>query len=259
MTRSLCEQAVLPLRNGTPNAEVARQLGVPKGTVGAWKFADLARRGENPGRKHSTCPTCYGDRLDEPAYSYLLGLYLGDGHILQPKGRRYFALTITCDDKWPGVMDSVEQAVRDVLPRNSPFRIGRTGCHDIKVYSKHLPCLFPQHGPGKKHERRIALEPWQQAIVDAHPWDLLRGLIHSDGCRIVNWTARTVNGTTKRYEYPRYFFTNKSTGIIAIFTGTLDAVGVNWKAARHANGGSNISIARALDVALLDRHIGPKY
>nr|WP_181442164.1 sigma-70 region 4 domain-containing protein [Streptomyces tateyamensis] len=253
------EQALLLLRDGTPNADAARRLGVPNGTVGSWKFGDRARRGENPGRKRSVCPTHYGDQLNEPAYSYLLGLYLGDGHILQPKGRRYFHLAVTCDDKWPGHMDTVEQAMRDVLPTNSPFRVRRTGCHDVKIYSQHLPCLFPQHGPGKKHERPIILEPWQQTIVDAHPWGLLRGLLHSDGCRIINWTSKTVNGVPKRYEYPRYFFTNKSSDIIGLFTRTLDAVGIRWKAARHQNGGTNISIARAPDVALLDRHIGPKH
>ena len=31
----------------------------------------------------------------------------------------------------------------------------------------HLPCLFPQHGPGKKHERPMRLEPWQWACVAA--------------------------------------------------------------------------------------------
>nr|WP_329584201.1 hypothetical protein [Kitasatospora sp. NBC_01250] len=91
--------------------------------------------------------------------------------------------------------------------------------------------------------------------MDAHPWELLRGLIHSDGCRIVNWTTRD----SKRYEYPRYFFTNTSTDILRISTDTLDAVGVQWKAARRANGAVNISIARRASVALLDQHIGPKY
>jgi hypothetical protein len=28
-----------------------------------------------------------------------------------------------------------------------------------------------------KHQRRILLEDWQQEIVDADPWPLLRGLI----------------------------------------------------------------------------------
>jgi hypothetical protein len=33
------------------------------------------------------------------------------------------------------------------------------------VYHRHLSCLFPQHGPGKKHERPIELEPWQCGLV----------------------------------------------------------------------------------------------
>ncbi|MCX4749692.1 helix-turn-helix domain-containing protein [Kitasatospora sp. NBC_01287] len=258
-TRSVRSQALLLLRAGKSNVEVARMLAVPRGTVGAWKHYDRAERGELPGRKRSICPHCYGDELNAPAYSYLLGLYLGDGHIVHPKQHRTHNLAITCDNKWPGVMDSVEQAMRDVLPTNTPCRVRRTGCKDVKVYSQHLTCLFPQHGPGKKFERPIILEPWQQDIVNAHPWGLLRGLIHSDGCRIVNWATRTVNGVVRRHEYPRYFFTNKSTDIIGIFTNTLDSVGVEWKAARRTNGAVNISIARRASIALMDQHIGPKY
>ncbi|MBD0671315.1 helix-turn-helix domain-containing protein [Streptomyces sp. CBMA156] len=259
--RSTRDEAVHLLRRGVRNADVARRLGVPQGTVSAWKHKDRAKRGELPGRRRSTCPHCYGDQLNRPMYAYLLGLYLGDGHILLPNEyRRTQSLQITCDEKWPGIIDSAEQAMRQVLPHNTPCRVRRTGCRDVKVYSNHLTCLFPQHGPGKKHERTIALARWQQEIVDAHPWEFLRGLIHSDGCRITNWTTRDVGGTKRRYEYPRYFFTNTSTDIIGLFTATLDAVGVQWKAAApRPTGRVNISVARKDSVALMDAHIGPKY
>lgn len=118
-----------------------------------------------------------------------------------------------------------------------------------------LALLFPQHGPGKKHERRIVLEPWQQDIVDAHPWDFIRGLIHSDGCRTINWTTRLVRGERRRYEYPRYFFTNLSRDIVQLFTDTLDRLGVEWTLANARN----VSVARKASVALLDSHVGPKY
>ncbi|MEU1288271.1 helix-turn-helix domain-containing protein [Kitasatospora sp. NPDC005856] len=257
---SVREQAVHLLRRGTGTAETARRLGLPVGTVSWWKHQDLAKRGELPGRKRSPCVRCYGDDLDRPAYSYLLGLYLGDGHISHPKQHRVSSLSIACDDKWPGIMDAVEAAIRQVLPTLTPCRVRRPGCHNVKVYSKHLACYFPQHGPGKKHERTIALEPWQQEIVDAHPWEFLRGLIHSDGCRITNWATKTVDGVVRRYEYPRYFFTNTSTDITGLFTATLDAVGVQWKASiPRPTGQVNISIARKDSVALMDAHIGPKY
>ncbi|MFI1441213.1 helix-turn-helix domain-containing protein [Streptomyces fructofermentans] len=249
------QRAVAQLRDGSSNADVARRSGVPLGTIGYWKHLDRAQRGECPGRPAPECPRCHGRDLDASAYSYLLGLYLGDGHISHHSEHRVPSLMITCCASWPGLMDECEQAVRTVLPDNSVCRVRRTGCANIKVYSKHLPCLFPQHGPGRKHERRIVLEPWQREIVDARPWGFVRGLIHSDGCRMTNWTTRLVGGEPKRYEYPRYFFTNVSDDIRKLYTDTLDALGVEW---RQANA-RNVSVARKASVALMDVHVGPKY
>jgi hypothetical protein len=90
------------------------------------------------------------------------------------------------------------------------------GCVKTTVSWKHWPCLFPQHGPGRNRERLIALEPWQQRIVDDHPADLLRGLSHSDGSRTKTWATRMVAGERKRYEYPRWEFVIQSDDIIDI-------------------------------------------
>ncbi|MEU6893584.1 helix-turn-helix domain-containing protein [Streptomyces sp. NPDC046557] len=247
--------AVALLRGGARNADVARSLDVPPGTVGYWKHMDRAKRGECPGSHKPDCPRCDGSALDTHAYAYLLGLYLGDGHISRYSGHRVPNLMITCDDRWPGLMDSAERAMQRVLPFNRVCRVRKVGCHNVKVYSMHLACLFPQHGPGKKHERRIALERWQQEIVDAHPWEFLRGLIHSDGCRVTNWTVR--NG--KRYEYPRYFFTNKSDDIRRLCTDTLTKVGVQYTILARGSDPFNVSVARKASVALMDAHIGPKH
>jgi hypothetical protein len=101
-----------------------------------------------------------------------------------------------------------------------------------------------------KHTRRIALADWQQAIVDEHPEQLLRGLVHSDGCRFTN---RVVVGG-EEYRYPRYNFSNASDDIRRIFTDACDAIGVEW---RRMNA-RNISVARRASVARLDAFIGPK-
>jgi len=50
-------------------------------------------------------------------------------------------------------------------------------------------CLFPQHGPGRKHQRKIELEEWQDVILRKFPGDFPRGLFHSDGWRGVNRVA----------------------------------------------------------------------
>ncbi|MGD3104897.1 helix-turn-helix domain-containing protein [Streptomyces sp. YGL11-2] len=253
------QKALTQLRAGAKNADVARAMGVPIGTISYWRHMDRAKRGECPGAHSPKCPRCDGRALDRATYAYLLALYLGDGHIIQYSEHRVPNLMITCDDSWPGLMNECEAAMRAVFPENSVCRVRKTGCHNVKVYSKHLWCMFPQHGPGKKHERQIALEPWQQEIVDAHPWEFLRGLIHSDGCRITNWTTRMVGGERKRYEYPRYFFTNKSDDIRKLCSDTLTKVGVAWTVLARGSDPFNISVARKASVALMDKHIGPKH
>jgi hypothetical protein len=120
----------------------------------------------------------------------------------------------------------------------------------VSCYWKHWPCLFPQHGPGRKHERPIFLADWQQAIVDDHHEEFLRGLIHSDGCRHIN---RVWHGD-KAYEYTRYNFTNASADIRALFCASCDALGIAW---RRMNA-RNISVARREAVAAMDEFIGPK-
>jgi hypothetical protein len=107
--------------------------------------------------------------------------------------------------------------------------------------------MFPQHGPGPKHKRLIMLADWQQRIVDRYPAPFIRGLIHSDGCRILNW----VNNTP----YPRYHFSNTSADIRMLFGRACDLLGVDWR----PNNATNLSVARRASVTLLDEFIGPKH
>lgn len=255
-TPSLREHAVELMRQGVPNREVAERLGVPRGTVGWWRSEDRRARGEAY-RQPTDCPRCTGRAFDHVAYAYLLGLYLGDGHIVSKPKQRH--LSIYCNASQVGLIAAAEEAMRRVMPRPGVGRHQKAGCVEVKSYTQHWTCMFPQHGPGKKHDRKITLEPWQQEIVEAHPWEFLRGLVHSDGCRITNWTTRIVGGERKRYEYPRYFFTNKSDCIRQLYTDTLDRLGVAWThCTRHGNP-YNISVARREDVARLDAHVGPKH
>ncbi len=129
------------------------------------------------------------------------------------------------------------------------YRRKHENLDEVGSYSKHWPHVFPQHGPGPKHRRKIALETWQRQIVDRYPGRLLRGLIHSDGCRVTN----TIRHPKKTYSYPRYF-SNCSLDIQQIFYEGCDRIGVLWR----QDGPRNISVARRDSVAILDRHIGPK-
>jgi hypothetical protein len=106
-----------------------------------------------------------------------------------------------------------------------------------------------------KHTRRIVLEPWQREIAEEYPGKFLRGLFHSDGCPITNWTVRMVAETPMRYEYPRYYFTNTSADIRALCTWALDLMGIAWRQSNPRQ----ISVARRQAVAAVDARVGPKY
>lgn len=199
-------------------------------------------------------PRCDGRPLNEKAYAYLIGLYLGDGTVARRR-KDVYALSPSCCDTWPGLKEAAKAAMSAVMPASSVFRVKRIGCTDVKSASKHWPCLFPQHGPGRKHERRIELHAWQRKIVTRFPGDLVRGLFHSDGYRGINRIHARLADGDRWYEYPRYLFGNESRDILRLCGQTLDQVGVAWRYSRR----NVISVARRDAVARLDEFVGPKY
>jgi hypothetical protein len=247
---------------GVPKKVIARQTGVSHTQVRRWIAAGRDTILNSPMRRgagrhdwelgSARCPLV--QKVDHRAYAYLLGMYLGDGHISrEPNG--VYRLRIAACDAYPDVMDECARAVAAVMPDRRVGLLRQQGCHDVSSYSNHWPCMFPQHGPGKKHLRPILLHPWQFRIAyDEYPKQLLRGLIHSDGCRCINRVRRPTKSGVKRYEYPRYMFKNESGHIRGIFTEACRRVGVGWR----WDGPTQISIARRRSVALLDSFVGPK-
>lgn len=159
-------------------------------------------------------------------------------------------LRIYCTASWPGLIAVCETAMLNVMAK-SVHRVTRAGCIVVESCAKHWPCVLPQHGPGKKHERRIELQGWQRDIVGEFPDHFLRGLFHSDGCRVTNRVTRA--GRT--YLYPRYMFSNESGDIMGLCQDALDLLGVEWRMCRR----NMLSVARREAVAALDRCVGPKW
>lgn len=233
------------LSRGATLSEASRRLGVSRSALRDWR--------DNPAqRRPAQCARCDGAALDGPAYAALLGYYLGDGCI--SRAARYFALRVSCDATYPRIVSDIEQAIHAVRPGGRTFRVSAPGAVVVQANWQHWPCLFPQHGPGRKHERPIVLEPWQRRIVEAHPAAFLRGLFHSDGCRANNWTAKVIAGERKRYDYPRWQFTNVSVDIRELCCWALDLVEIPW---RQSNA-KTISVSTRAGVARLDELIGLK-
>jgi hypothetical protein len=246
------------VEEGLNDCKIARETGIPRGTVRDWRHgkAPSGKRRRPVGsasREEKCCPRCGHPEhnfagLPNPAYAYLLGLYLGDGTISRAP-RRVFKLRIVLDARYPGIIEECAAAMAIVCP-SKVGRVSRIGCIEVYSYSRAWPCLFPQHGLGRKHEREIRLVDWQRKIVDRHPRPLLRGLIHSDGCYSVN----TIKHPKKAYVYPRYLFSNKSDDIRRIFCEACDREGIEWRVMTK----TDISIARRDSIALMDEFVGPK-
>jgi hypothetical protein len=178
-------------------------------------------------------------------YAELLGPYLGDGYIgVLPRTQR---LRIFLDAKHAMIVSETAELLARTFPHN---RVGRLvsrggGMVVLWIYHQHLSCLFPQVGDGKKHERPIALEPWQDDAVVRAPWAFLRGLIRSDGCVFVNRTGK--------YEYVSYCFDNMSREIRELFIRTCDQVGVVCRAS-----GRSVRIYQRASVELMRANVGVK-
>ena len=228
-------------------SSVSAALGVSVSSLLKWEKDPAAHA-----RRRAAFPRCGTAAIDGEAYAALLGYYLGDGHIA--RAPRYFVLRVACDERYPGIITDVTSCMTAVRAGSRVFLVRRPGCVYVQAHWQHWPCLFPQHGPGPKHERPIVLEDWQRSIVESHPGSFLRGLFHSDGARVNNWARRTVAGQPKVYRYPRWQFVNASQEIRGLCCWALDLVEIPWRQSNTRV----ISVSRRDAVARLDALIGPK-
>ena len=236
------------LAAGLSTYETARRTGIPRSTVQNW------RHRESYVRVRETAHDWSADRAPR-AYSYLLGLYLGDGHVQPDRGTGILRLTL--DGRYPALIDEAAAAMASVFQPPSVGRyVKNAGTWVVlQICTPDVVPAFPQHGPGPKHSRPIELAPWQRELTHAHPAALVRGLIHSDGCRTVNrFKTKLPSGRVREYEYPRYFFSNLSADIRAIFCEHCDLLGIRWTQSNPRN----ISESHRDSVAVLERIVGPK-
>lgn len=176
------------------------------------------------------------------AYSYLLGMYLGDGYI--SRAPRTYRFHVSLHRRQERVIQRVAKAISGLRPGHPVGLRHRGAVVIVNAYWKLWPALFPQHGAGRKHLRPIVLEPWQQRILEQYPTEFFRGCIESDGCR----HRRIVAGRN----YPAYSFTNHSEDILRFFMWACERVGVRPRRTSRVV----VSIARRADVARLDHLLG---
>jgi hypothetical protein len=93
--QSTVDIALLLSAIGVLDRENAQICGVSIGAIQHWRAGRRRVPSHRTAAKANTCPHCHGRPLDEPAYAYLLGVYLGGGHIVHgPKD--VYVLAVAC-------------------------------------------------------------------------------------------------------------------------------------------------------------------
>jgi hypothetical protein len=120
---------------GRNDCEIARETGIPRGTVRGW------RKGQTPDFDRIRSfgqllgPPCLvgGDPLNLPQapYTYLLGLYLGDG-CLTSCPREVYRLRIVCTNRYPQLIRECELAMAEVLSN----KVSRVSPSQVKAVPK---------------------------------------------------------------------------------------------------------------------------
>jgi hypothetical protein len=237
------------LSEGVSARCIADETGVPFGTVVRWSQGRTRAFGQPSPPPPWRPPYAF-------FYAYLLGLYLGDGHVHTTR-RGACALRIHLDGLYQEIVDECREAIELTGSRGKTRILLRRGSRINTVHAlwSRWPEVFPQHGPGRKHERPIVLTDWQREIVAEHPDRFVRGLVHSDGCRTINrFKTKLPSGRVAEYEYPRYFFSNLSADIRELFREACDALGVRTTLSNPRN----VSVSHRKSVAILEEIVGPK-
>ena len=85
---------------------------------------------------------------------------------------------------------------------------------------------------------------------------MIRGLIHSDGCRVINrFSTKLPSGRVAEYSYVRYFFSNLSAEIRMIFAEHCELLGIRVTQSNHRN----LTVSHRDSVSILETLVGPKY
>jgi hypothetical protein len=237
------------LGTGLSDYRIAEQTGVERATVRNWR---LAAHPPQTVLRAELVATWSVKEL--PTYCYLLGAYLGDGTVHAQKG---LSLNIVNDRRYPGVSNEILTAMAKTFPGRSPrMHPSSTGESDILCISHPaIARAFPQNGVGRKHVRPIVLTDWQLEFTSAHPASLLRGLIHSDGCRVINrFQTKLPSGRVAEYSYVRYFFSNLSSDIRRVFVEHCELLGIRVTQSNHRN----LTVSQRKSVAILEQIVGPK-
>jgi hypothetical protein len=261
--------------NGMRICDIIKILGLKRSCVNNWINRGSSQHyrislGKSP-RKGSKLPENYdpitymrelnhglSDLQRNSIYSFILGMYLGDGCIGRTRTK---TLTIALDKKHEKLNEYVINAFT-LLFNKKPKIFDRSvdrgqkfksNSITVSMSSINIGIIFPHEGVGPKHLRKIELQEWQKEIIN--PVELIKGLMFSDGCYYY----------CNHYKHYFYGFTNASMDIIKILEYYLNLLNIRYNKnitkafrAKATTSRNNICIGQKEDVEKLHSLIGDK-
>lgn len=114
-------------------------------------------------------------------FAYIVGMAIGDGNISNPNGRTY-RLRISCDAKYPKIIESTKLSLQKVFPKNKISIISKKKTSfDVSVYNKNINSMFGwKLENGKKYKQKIIIPKWIDTDLSFIKY-LIKGLFESDG------------------------------------------------------------------------------
>ncbi len=116
---------------------------------------------------------------DKCLQAYIIGIALGDGNLSNPNGRGV-RLRISCDAKYPKLIQKIQVSLKLLLPDNavSVFK-KKPSCVDVSCYSNLWPEILGWN-PGSKFSQLADVPDWIKSNKE-YTVCCLRGLIETDG------------------------------------------------------------------------------
>lgn len=112
--------------------------------------------------------------------SYIIGVSLGDGNLSNPNGRA-IRLRITCDKKYPKLIEYIKENIQTVLPENKVSIVDKQNAVDISCYSnKWEKYLGWKAKSGSKIKQKVKVPIWIKNDT-GYIKECLRGLFQTDG------------------------------------------------------------------------------
>jgi hypothetical protein len=114
----------------------------------------------------------------QQSLAYVVGIALGDGNLSNPNGRAV-RLRVTCDAKYPVLLNKIMRHIQLVRPGNKVSLVDRKTCVDVSCYSNAWEDILGWK-VGSKFSQNASVPAW---IFQSKDFIIpcLCGLIESDG------------------------------------------------------------------------------